>query len=209
MINKNEENFRSALKILVQNEPEKLAFFNVLRADSEIPPFVPIEPRPAETAYRHRQKQISFAAKRRRYNFGMAAAAACLVAFLSLAVANSGPGMPNDSTASDGGDVMNITIQDPSETEQAKVGTEDIDDSEVDAVPVIPKTGVENGEGQYKNSQNEAVEPGAAIGNPEVEVQFTGEETPSSGFPLPLALAGLIICAVIFALLLVNRRKLN
>ena len=41
MTDRNEENFKLALKSLVNDEPQKLAFFDGLDAEAGVPPFVP------------------------------------------------------------------------------------------------------------------------------------------------------------------------
>ena len=81
----NEEDFRKAMKTLVLDEPEKLEFFGPLGADIDIPPFVP-----AEAGERKSQG----AARRRGYTFGMGAAAACFVLFLSITMIGFSQGGP-------------------------------------------------------------------------------------------------------------------
>jgi len=84
----NEENFKATLKALVNDEPKKLAFFDGQGYGAEIPPFIPSEdssPIPSTE-----RKQIQTVSRKRRYNFGMAATAACFVVFLSVAAVNSG-----------------------------------------------------------------------------------------------------------------------
>ena len=86
MINRTEDNFKEALKTLVTEEPEKLAFFD--GADKgAIPPFIY-----DQTEDDTRTKVVNIGAGRRRRNmFGMIAAAACSLVFVFAAVISYGP----------------------------------------------------------------------------------------------------------------------
>ena len=83
MTDRIEDNFKVALKTLVLDEPEKLAFFD--GADKgAIPPFVY-----EEVKEDTRTKVVSINAGRRRRNmFGMLAAAACSLVFVFAAAIN-------------------------------------------------------------------------------------------------------------------------
>jgi len=77
----NEEKFKDTLKALVQDEPEKLAFFDGLEQPTAVPPFIP-------TGKNERiQTDPSIKTRRRHYTYGMAAAAACFIVFISITVA--------------------------------------------------------------------------------------------------------------------------
>ena len=73
MNNRNEENFKNAIKTLVREEPEKLTYFNGVDKGGEIPQFFP------------NRKKVSNVGRRRLYSISMAAAAACIVVFAGVA----------------------------------------------------------------------------------------------------------------------------
>jgi len=106
---------------LVQNEPEKLAYFNGLEMPSAIPPFIPAEKdtsanviarseatkrlrlsseNPTQSNERTKTT-LSIQAKRRRYTYGMAAAAACFVVFISITAVSLTPGMEMEKMSAD------------------------------------------------------------------------------------------------------------
>ena len=109
MSTNNEDKFREAIKGLVRDEPEKLSFYDGLESPSEIRPFSPA------TSGRHGGTIPKPASVRRRsYQFGMAAAAACFVVFLTVAAVDSVPRLGggsaeslsfNNSSAISGGDM--------------------------------------------------------------------------------------------------------
>ena len=90
MNNRNEENFRNALKTLVMAEPEKLAFFGGHEASGPVPPFVP------------ERRQAPHSGRRRLYAYGMAAAAACFAVFVCVAAYGFVSGMPGAGLSGQG-----------------------------------------------------------------------------------------------------------
>jgi len=93
----NEEQFKKTLTALVMDEPEKLAFYDGLDPDADIPPFVP-----AADEERHTDKadtRKTYAVRRRRYSLGMIAAVACCIVFVSVAVINNGSGFTDQMYA--------------------------------------------------------------------------------------------------------------
>ena len=112
----NEEKFKDTLKALVQDEPEKLAFFDGLEQPTAVPPFVPADVitsseatnQSSETSDKQDERiktTVPIKAIRRRYTYAMAAAAACFVVFFSITVAGLSPGM-NMKTVSVSYDAM-------------------------------------------------------------------------------------------------------
>jgi len=79
----NEKDFRKAIKTLVIENPQKIAYFDGISADDPIPAFVPRE----ETIERKR-KDVS---RRRRYNAGLIASAAACFVFVFFAIYKNAP----------------------------------------------------------------------------------------------------------------------
>ena len=86
MNNKNEDNMKMAIKNLIIETPEKTAFFDGLKTDAPIPPFVPS----AETIERKGKDSV----RRRRFNAGLIASAAACFAFVFLAIYRNAPEPP-------------------------------------------------------------------------------------------------------------------
>jgi hypothetical protein len=84
MKNSNEERFKGILADIVQNEPEKLAFFSGSGADATPPAFIPANP-VADP------KKPDRLVRRKRAAISLFAAAACLVV---ISVAAIGQGLP-------------------------------------------------------------------------------------------------------------------
>lgn len=86
MNNRTEDNFRETLKTLVIEEPQKLAFFDGLDADSAIPPFVP-----TDTERNGEDNRKKYSGRRKRHMFSMLAAAACSLVLVCMAAVNYSP----------------------------------------------------------------------------------------------------------------------
>ena len=172
MNNRTEDNFKDALKTLVANEPEKLAFFD--GADKAvIPPFVPRE------TTEDRQKVVPFKRQRRRYMFGMVAAAACCIVFVGAAMINYGP-ETLDSAATGGG-------MSAAQVAPGAPASDDYDES------------LRPGADAAEEDESAATEM----------VVAENDAGANAAFPFPLLITGAIIFAAVFLILLIKRRKLN
>ncbi|MCL1896026.1 MAG: hypothetical protein FWG03_05710 [Clostridiales bacterium] len=190
MINRNEENFKNALKTLVLAEPEKLAYFSEHEINIRVPQFVPD------------RKQVSNTRKRRQYSYSMAAAAACFVVFASVAAygfapGTSGGGLPGP----DEGAGMETAVPAPvGISQEAGDGDEDpVSKESVTLAPVL-------------EDAIEKADPELQIGG-ETEAAGT-EATASYVFEksrrtpvIPIAIA--IAAAALFAIFFVKRKRLG
>jgi hypothetical protein len=162
-----ENKFKETLKTLVLSEPGKLSFYRGLEPLKGIPPFVPsaeyVKQTASEHAKRLEKQQIREAEvcdrkakKRRKYAFGMAAAAACFVFFISIALVDILPRAGFDLPAPMAG----IQADSPAETaETADAGAPETAEAAGAGAAETPAPGAVNGENEDESAGDVAPSP--------------------------------------------------
>ncbi|MCL1896653.1 MAG: hypothetical protein FWG03_08915 [Clostridiales bacterium] len=190
MIDRNEENFKNALKTLVLAEPEKLAYFSEYEINIPVPQFAPS------------RKQVSITRKRRQYSYSMAAAAACFIVFVSATAYGFAPGTSGGGLAGpDEGAGTETAVPAPAGISQ-EAGDEDDDPVNKESVTLAPAAEdiIENGKGSELQIGGEADAAGT-----EATASYVFQE--SRRLPVvPLAIA--IAAAILFAIFFVKRKRL-
>jgi len=205
-VNNREDNFKEALKTLVAGEPEKLAFFDG-SGKAAIPPFV------QRDTTEDRRKTVSFKRQRRGYMFGMVAAAACCIVFVSAAALNYGP-ESFGPTATDGSESAAQIV--PEASEPAEDDFDEADGDYDESLRQGVDTGGEN-EGAATDGVGEAeiAATGPAGENEDAAADAGLAENSdesareSAALPFSLLIIGAIIFAAVFLVLFIKRRKLS
>ena len=143
-----ENKMKETLKTLVQNEPEKLSFFDGLGPQTDIPPFIP------QTNRREESRSITLKIRRRRYAYSMAAVAACFVLFIGITIVGLAPDALSNS--------MNLqTSQDmaasaPAAAEEMPAMESEVEEEMLEMKPQAPQ------ESEYQADESAAAEAPAA-----------------------------------------------
>ena len=234
MKNRNEDNFREALKTLVRNEPDKLEFFSPLKFDDAIPPFYPQASGKEETG--PARNRVLNTVRRRRYNFSMAAIAACFVMFVSVAALNISPDVASSGDMSDmefsdmqgiagnqdagipgtglpGTGFPETTAPANTDPEATEIEREDAGSAESEELRTSASEGDETEElADIKNMFGPAepgMEPGIAGSQDDAIAASPGQSLPA---PYPTTLSIIMfacagVCAILFVLFFVKRKK--
>jgi len=215
--NKAEDNFKTTLKSLVNDEPQKLAFFDGLDLDS-IPPFVPDEISKDNTKTtiddNGADKRKKYSVRRRGNTFGMIATAACSVFLVCVAAINYGPDpVMNMSMAGGGGAPAPASVSeapaaaDVAETEESY--GQEYDSGAPESAPV-PETETYDSEAAEMQRPNAGRADDEATDNiapaPLSVMTDNGYASEIPAVPLPLLIIGAIIFAAFFLILFKRRR---
>ena len=200
-----ENSFRQAIKTLVQEEPGKLAFFNGLDESGAIPPFIPAETAQGMTASggpgqndSGERTRVTAFKRRRRYNFAMATAAACFVVCLCVTAVNYQPGM--------------FVSESPKVAEEysGTAGSAAQPPDDADGIEFRPNLSSGTDDPQQDDPQQD---DGVSISIPADDVDgeavttFVNTQKASGLIPFALALAGMVVCAILFIRFLIKRNQ--
>lgn len=226
-----EEKFKETIKSLVHDEPEKLAFYKDLGPSSAIPLFVPSEKSTEETKY------LSVRTKKRRYAFGMAAAAACFVVFISIAIIGLAPGANTyvaessalnrleagygsggsagtaKDTAAPEAPAAGATSEESITTMQDAPSAEILSEEDAPAMQKAPATGNPSEDGGMIAREAAAEilydDGGMTAQETPAEINHLAVSPAGTGGRYNIALIIAVVFAALFVVLLIKRRKLR